>query len=51
MLNWALTIYREFIDVLGLLTEACMVTGRYQGMSPARDSSPGDSNKYDQRQI
>lgn len=33
MLNWALTIYPEFIDVLGLLTDACMVTGRYPGMS------------------
>jgi hypothetical protein len=51
MLNWALTIYREFIDVLGLLTEACMVTGRYQGNVPARDSSRSDADKYDQRQI
>jgi hypothetical protein len=29
MLNGALTIYPEFIDVLGLLTDTCMVTGRY----------------------
>ena len=40
MLNWALTIYREFIDVLGLLTDACMVTGRYQGMSQLATHRP-----------
>jgi hypothetical protein len=33
MLKWGLTIYPEFTGVMGLLTEACMVTGRYEGMS------------------
>jgi hypothetical protein len=33
MLNWGLTIYPEFIDVMSLLAKVCMVTRRYEGMS------------------
>jgi hypothetical protein len=32
MPNWGLTIYPEFIDVMSLLAEACMVTRCYEGM-------------------
>jgi hypothetical protein len=33
MLNWGLTIYPEFIDVMSLLTKVCMVMRCYAGMS------------------
>ena len=33
MLNWGLTIYSEFIDVMCLLGYTCMVTRCYPGMS------------------
>jgi hypothetical protein len=32
MLNWGLTIYPEFIDVMSLLAKACTVTPCYEGM-------------------
>jgi hypothetical protein len=33
MLNWALTIYPEFIDLMSLLANVCMVTGCDAGIS------------------
>ena len=33
MLNWGLTIYPEFIDVMSLLVNLCMMTGCDAGIS------------------
>jgi hypothetical protein len=33
MLNWGLTIYPEFIDLMSLLANVCMVTGCDAGIS------------------
>ncbi len=40
MLNWGLTIYSEFTDVMSLLAYPCMVMGCYGGMSQLA-TSPG----------
>jgi hypothetical protein len=37
MLNWGLTIYPEFIDVMSLLVNVCMVTGSDAGISQLAD--------------